>query len=322
MKLGILMDPLHKLKPYKDSTVAMIQSAQAKGWECEYFTPQDVYCEHGQAYANTSKIRVIDEHLANWATSTPVGGKPLADFDIILMRKDPPFDMEYIYSTYALDLAAQAGVLIANNPQTLRDANEKFFTLHFPQCCPETLVSSDMQRLHQFWEHHRNVIFKPLDGNGGASIFHVQDDGHNLVVILETLTNQQTTTIMAQTFIKEIAHQGDKRILLINGEPVEYGLARIPAPGEVRGNLAAGGTGKVVPLTERDRWICSQLAPTFKAKGLYFVGIDVIGDYLTEINITSATCIREIVAETGLDIAGDFLDALEQVYKSRATSRG
>jgi glutathione synthase len=320
MKLGILMDPLHKLKAYKDSTVAMIQSAQSRGWECEFFTSLDVFSHQGKSYANSTQIHIIDVHLEDWATTEPVGVKPLNSFDIILMRKDPPFDMEYIYSTYALDLAAQEGILIANNPQTLRDANEKFFTLHFPQCCPETLVSADMRRLHEFWDTHRNVIYKPLDGNGGASIFHVKEDGHNLAVILESLTKKQTITVMAQRFIKEIA-QGDKRILLIDGEPVEYGLARIPAPGEVRGNLAAGGTGKVVPLTKRDRWICSQLSPTLKAKGLYFVGIDVIGDYLTEINVTSATCIREIAAETGLDIAGDFLNALEKIHKKWPASK-
>jgi glutathione synthase len=315
MKLGILMDPLHKLKPYKDSTVAMIKSAQSLGWSCEYFTPQDVYCEDGQAYAQRSSIVIQDETKHDWAQVKALGTVPLAEFDIILMRKDPPFDMQYIYSTYALDLAVQAGVLVANNPQSLRDANEKFFTLHFPQCCPSTLVSSEIAHLHKFWELHRNVIFKPLDGNGGESIFHVKEDGHNLAVILETLTQKQTITVMAQVFIPEIATQGDKRILLIDGEPVAYGLARIPAPGEVRGNLAAGGSGHVVPITERDRWICAEIAPALKAKGLYFVGIDVIGNYLTEINVTSATCIREISAETGLDIAGDFMRTLGEIRK-------
>lgn len=229
------------------------------------------------------------------------------------MRKDPPFDMEYIYTTYALDLAERDGVLVANRPQSLRDANEKFFTLNFPQCCPTTLVSKDMQQLKRFWQTHQNVIFKPLEGMGGSSVFHVDEHGRNLSVILEVLTKGQSLNIMAQRYIPEISTVGDKRILLVNGEPIPYALARIPAKGELRGNLAAGAMGKVVPITARDRWICEQIAPTLKVKGLYFVGIDVIGDYLTEINVTSPTCLREISAETGLDIAGDYLRCLEGI---------
>lgn len=312
MKLAILMDPLNKLTAYKDSTVAMIKAAQSLGWSCVYFTLNDLFCQKAQAYANMTAITVHDETSADWAQTTPLGVLPLCAFDIILMRKDPPFDMEYIYATYALELAEREGVLIANKPQSLRDANEKFFTLNFPQCCPQTLVSREIVRLREFWQQHRNVIYKPLEGMGGSAVFHVDDDGRNLSVILEVLTHGQRVNIMAQQYIPAIRTLGDKRILLINGEPVPYALARIPAAGELRGNLAAGARGEVVEITDRDRWICEQIAPTLKEKGLYFVGIDVIGDFLTEINVTSPTCIQQITAATGLDIAGDYLRCLEQ----------
>ncbi len=318
MKLSILMDPLSTLKPEKDSTVAMIQRAQALGWECSYFTLHDLFCRDGHAYANVSSITVLDETVQCWAKTTPLGEQPLAAFDIILMRKDPPFDMEYIYATYALALAERAGVLIANRPQSLRDANEKFFTLNFPQCCPLTLVSRDIARLREFWKTHHNVIFKPLEGMGGNAVFHVDEYGRNVSVILEVLTHGQQVTIMAQQYIPEISTLGDKRILLINGEPVPYALARIPALGELRGNLAAGARGEVVEITDRDRWICAEIAPTLREKGLYFVGIDVIGDYLTEINVTSPTCVRQIEAATGLDIAGDYLRCLQKIQRSKS----
>lgn len=313
MKLAILMDQVNKLKPYKDSTVAMIKSSQQLGWECFYFTQHDLFCQEGHAYAKVHTIRVKDVTKSDWVETTLVGDRPLTDFDIVLMRKDPPFDIEYIYATYALELAEKEGVFIANKPQSLRDANEKFFTLNFPQCCPVTLVSQDIDRLRAFWNEHRQVIFKPLEGMGGRAVFHVNEEARNLSVILEVLTQGQTVSVMAQTYIPEISTLGDKRILLINGEPVPFALARIPAPGELRGNLAAGAVGKVVAITDRDRWICSELAPTLKAKGLYFVGIDVIGEYLTEINVTSPTCINEIAKETGLDIARDYLHTLAAI---------
>lgn len=316
MKLAVLMDPVHKLKAYKDSTVAMLKSAQALGWSCVYFTQDDLYCRQGHAYARVFSIKIGDENASQWAEIKEQGEQALNEFDIILMRKDPPFDMEYIYSTYALQLAERDGVLVANKPSSLRDANEKFFTLNFPQCCPQTLVSRDIKRLRAFWQEHQNVIFKPLEGMGGSSVFHVNENAENLSVILEMLTEGQTASIMAQQYIPEITNLGDKRILLINGEPVPFALARIPAKGELRGNLAAGARGKVVAITERDRWLCQQIAPTLKSMGLYFVGIDVIGDYLTEINVTSPTCIREIAAETNLDIAGDYLRCLAELVSS------
>lgn len=317
MKLAVLLDPLHQLTPYKDTTIAMIKRAQELGWRCVYFTQNDLFFTEGRAYAHVYELSIGDEHSIDWAVTKDLGEKALGDFDIILMRKDPPFNVEYIYTTYLLELAEREGVLVVNTPRGLRDANEKFFTLNFPQCCPTTLVSRDIKRLKSFWHTHNNVIFKPAEGMGGSSVFHVDEQGRNLSVILEVLTENQTRTIMAQRYIPEIVTAGDKRILVINGEPVPYALARIPASGELRGNLAAGARGEVVPITARDRWICEQIAPTLKMKGLYFVGIDVIGDYLTEINVTSPTCLREITAETGLDIAGDFLRSLEGLCAKR-----
>lgn len=316
MKLAVLMDPLDQIKPYKDSTVAMIKSAQGLGWSCAYFTLNDLYCCDGGAYARVHEIHIGDIESLSWVKTIDLGNKPLRDFDVILMRKDPPFDMEYIYATYALDLAEQEGVLVANKPQSLRDANEKFFTLNFPHCCPPTFVSRDARQLKEFWQIHQQVIFKPLEGMGGNSVFYVDKEGKNLSVILEVLTKGQTKCIMAQRYIPDITVSGDKRILLINGDPVPFALARIPAKGDLRGNLAAGARGEVVAITERDKWICEQIAPALREKGLYFVGIDVIGDYLTEINVTSPTCIREISTETGLDIADEYMRCLEKLHTS------
>ncbi|KTC71615.1 glutathione synthetase [Legionella birminghamensis] len=312
MKLAVLMDPLDSIKPYKDSTVAMLQSAQQLGWECSYFTTADMACRQGQAFAQVTPLTLGDEKSNRWVEVGETEEKSLNEFNIILMRKDPPFDMEYIYATYALELAEKAGVLVANKPQSLRDANEKFFTLQFPQCCPLTLATKNIDRLYQFWKQHQQVVYKPLEGMGGNAIFHVDENANNLSVILEVLTQNETVTIMAQRYIPEIKNLGDKRILLIDGFPVPYALARIPAKGDIRGNLAAGARGEVVAITDRDRWICEQIAPTLREKGLFFVGIDVIGDYLTEINVTSPTCIREIMQVTGLDIAGDYMRSLAE----------
>lgn len=310
MKLAILMDPIAHLKLAKDTSLAMLHSAQQLGWETAFFTPDDLVCRDGQAFAQVYTMQLPQLEITSLPEIRCLGETALADFDIILMRKDPPFNNEYIYLTYALELAEQQGVLVANKPQSLRDANEKFFTLQFPHCCPPTVVSKNIQVLKDFWKQHQDVIYKPLAGMGGASIFHVDASGNNLSVILEVLTQSQQVTIMAQRYIPEITHSGDKRILLIGGKPVEYGLARIPQQGEFRGNLAVGGQGKVVPLSARDRWICEQIAPTLLAKGLYFVGLDVIGEYLTEINVTSPTCAREIMRETNIDITGEFLTKL------------
>jgi glutathione synthase len=231
--------------------------------------------------------------------------------DVILMRKDPPFDMEYIYSTYLLDIAQEAGVLVINHPQSVRDANEKLFTAWFPQCCPPTLVTRRKEWIKAFHQEQGDIILKPLDGMGGASIFKIAEGDPNFSVIVETLSHHGQQSVMAQRYLPDIVH-GDKRILMIDGEPVPYALARIPAQGETRGNLAAGGRGEGRPLTDRDRWICEQVGPTLREKGLIFVGLDVIGDYLTEINVTSPTCIRELDKQFGLNIASDLLDAIDK----------
>ncbi|MGD8785773.1 MAG: glutathione synthase, partial [Thioalkalispiraceae bacterium] len=236
----------------------------------------------------------------------------LAELDVILMRKDPPFNMDYIYSTYLLEAAEQQGTLIVNKPASLRDCNEKLYTLQFPDCIPPTTVSSSANQLKKFIEQQQDTILKPLDGMGGESIFRVKHDDANLNVIIETLTYKGRRMIMAQRFIPEIV-QGDKRILLINGEPVPYALARIPGKGETRGNLAVGGRGEGIELSERDRWICQQVGPRLREIGLLFVGLDVIGDYLTEINVTSPTCIRELDTIFELNISATLMDCIEQL---------
>lgn len=310
MKIGVIMDPIESIKPYKDSTFAMMLAAQKREWELHYLLQSDIAFEQGEARAGSRRVRVIDRR-ENWFELGAREEGPLNRFDVMLMRVDPPFNMEYIYTTYLLEQAQEAGTLVINNPQALRDVNEKFFTTYFPQCLPETIVSRDPERFKHFLSKEGKIVVKPLDGMGGASIFQLTQGDPNTNVILETLLENGTKTAMAQRFLPEYK-AGDKRILLINGEPVPYALARLPAPGESRANLAAGGSFKGVPLTERDRWICAELAPELKRRGLIFVGIDVIGDYLTEINVTSPTCIRELDDIYGLDIGGDLMDWIEK----------
>ena len=303
------MDPISTIKIKKDSTFAMLLAAQARGWQLSYMELNDLSVIDGTAMANMRSLTVADDPAA-WFELGDLTYEPLGDLDVILMRKDPPFDMEYIYATYMLELAEQQGVLVVNKPQTLRDANEKLSTAWFPQCTSPTLVTRNPQQILEFLQQQKDLILKPFNGMGGASIFRVAEGDVNTNVILETLTEHETRYVMAQRFIPEI-DKGDKRILLIDGEPVPYALARVPAKGETRGNLAVGGTGVGVPLTDRDFWICQQVAPTLKEKGLMFVGLDVIGDYLTEINITSPTCIRELDQLYNLDIAGQLMEAIE-----------
>jgi glutathione synthase len=309
LKLGVVMDPISTIKIKKDSTFAMLLAAQTRGWQLSYMELNDLSVIDGTAMANMRPLTVADDPAA-WFELGDSTYEPLGDLDVILMRKDPPFDMEYIYATYMLELAEQQGVLVVNKPQTLRDANEKLSTAWFPQCTSPTLVTRNPQQILEFLQQQKDLILKPLNGMGGASIFRVAEGDVNTNVILETLTEHETRYVMAQRFIPEI-DKGDKRILLIDGEPVPYALARVPAKGETRGNLAVGGTGVGVPLTDRDFWICQQVAPTLKEKGLLFVGLDVIGDYLTEINITSPTCIRELDQLYNLDIAGQLMKAIE-----------
>lgn len=308
--IGIVMDPISAITIKKDSSFAMLLAAQAKGWSLFYMEQQDLFLTQGIVYADMKPLKVMEDP-DHWFEFGDAQTLPLADLDVVLMRKDPPFDMEYIYSTYLLEQAQAAGVLIINNPQSLRDANEKLYTAWFPQCCPPTLVTRKAELIRSFHQQHHDIILKPLDGMGGASIFRVKENDPNFSVIIETLTNYGKTSIMAQQFIPEII-DGDKRILMINGEPVPYALARIPAKGETRGNLAAGGRAEGRPLTDRDRWICQQVGPTLREKGLLFVGLDVIGNYLTEINVTSPTCIRELDQQFNLNIAGDLMDSIEQ----------
>jgi len=310
IKLGIVMDPIADINIVKDSSFAMLLAAKAKGWELYYMELNDLYLEQGIAKASMRALSV-EEDAHSWYELSKSEDQELSTLDVILMRKDPPFDSEFLYATHLLERAEFDGVLLVNKQQSLRDCNEKLFATQFPQCCPDVLVSRDKARLRAFFEQHKDVIFKPLDGMGGANIFRVKEGDANIGVILETLTQHEAQQVMAQKFIPDIVN-GDKRILLIDGEPVPYALARIPAVGENRGNLAAGGRGEGRPLTDRDRWICEQVGPALKEKGLLFVGIDVIGDYLTEINVTSPTCIRELDRDFGLDIAGQLMDKIEE----------
>lgn len=315
VKVGIVMDPIEAISYKKDSSLAMLWAAQRKGWELHYMEQQHLFLRDGTVKAQMAPLKVAmdPEH---WFERGDYVIRDLADLDVVLMRKDPPFDNEFIYSTHLLAMAESQGTLIVNRTGSLRDFNEKLFATHFPQCCPPVLVTRREDLLRQFHAEHKDVIFKPLDGMGGSSIFHIREDGTNLGVIIETLTAHGTQTIMAQKYIPEIK-DGDKRILMIDGEPVPYALARIPMAGETRGNLAAGGRGEGRPLTDRDRWIAEQVGPTLKEKGLLFVGLDVIGDYLTEINVTSPTCIRELDTQFNLDIGMQLMDCIEGKLATR-----
>ncbi len=309
-RIGIVMDPIEAINTKKDSSLAMLLAAQARGWQIFYMQQSDVFLRDGQVLASMAALTVQDDSY-DWFQLGDAQIAPLHSLDAILMRKDPPFDMEYIYSTYLLEQAQSKGALIVNDPQSLRDANEKLFTAWFPQCCPPTLMTRQKSLMREFQAEHGDIIIKPLDGMGGASIFRVMQGDPNFSVIVETLTENGSKSVMVQQYLPAIK-DGDKRILLINGEPVPYALARIPADGETRGNLAAGGRAEGRELTERDRWICSQVGPKLREKGLLFVGLDVIGDYLTEINVTSPTCIRELDRLFNLDIAGDLMTAIEK----------
>jgi len=304
------MDPIGSIKIAKDSTFAMLLAADRRQWRIRYMELSDLFLRDDRAWARMREVRVRDD-AARWYHFCGERIRPLDTLPVMLMRKDPPFDMEYIYATYLLEQAQARGVRVVNDPRSLRDANEKVFILQFPQCCPPTLVTRRKADIAEFLACHGEIILKPLDGMGGRSIFRVKAADPNFNVIVETLTDHGNRFCMAQKFIPEIA-DGDKRILLIDGEPAPYALARIPKPGETRGNLAVGGTGVGQSLTERDRWIASQVGPELRRRGILFAGLDVIGDYLTEINITSPTCIRELDARFGLDIAGDLMARLEE----------
>jgi len=309
IKLGMVMDSIARINIKKDTSFAMLLEAQARGWQLYYMELNDLFMRNGRAYARTRTIKV-QRDINQWYQLSDAQDTPLDELDVILMRKDPPFDQEYIYATYLLERAESMGVLVLNKPQSLRDANEKLFTAWFSDCCAETLVAREPARIRAFLQEQGEIILKPLDGMGGTSIFHIRQDDPNISVILETMTAYKSRYVMAQKYIPAIK-DGDKRILVINGEPVPYCLARIPAQGETRGNLAAGGRAEGRPLSESDWRIARRVAPVLREKGLIFVGLDVIGDKLTEINVTSPTCVQELDSQFGLNICALLMDYIE-----------
>lgn len=314
MKLGIVMDPIGNIKPAKDSSFAMLLAAQARGWEIHYMELADLYLLDGTACARSRPVHVND-NAQDWYQLGEAQTIELRALDILLMRKDPPFDTQYQLASYILEQAERDGLLVANRPRGLRDANEKLFTLHVPQCVPPTLVTQDAQQIRAFLDQHRDIIVKPPDGMGGHAVFRLKSGDANTGVIIETVTARGTRYAIAQTYLPAI-QEGDKRILVIDGEPVPYALARLASGGEARANLAAGGSSRGVELSASDRWICDQVRPLLKEHGIYFAGLDVIGDRLTEINVTSPTCIRELDKFYDLDIAGQLLDRLQALHDS------
>jgi glutathione synthase len=316
--LGVVMDPIESIKPKKDSTLAMMLAAQRAGWRIVYLQQQDLIVRDGAPFGQGRSIAVRDD-ADDWFELGEPWRHGLEKLDALLMRKDPPFDMEYIYTTYILELAENRGLLVVNRPASLRDINEKAYTSWFPECTPPSLVTRSRNELAAFLEHHGKIVLKPLDGMGGRSIFVVTKGDLNLNVIIETLTDHGNRFTLAQRYIPEIV-DGDKRVLLIDGEPIDYALARIPAPGESRGNLVMGARGEGRPLTERDRWLAGRVGPALAAKGVLFAGLDVIGDYLTEINVTSPTGIRELDRQFGLDIAAKLIDAIDRKLASRSAT--
>jgi glutathione synthase len=310
------MDPIESIYPPKDSTLAMLLEAQRRGWEIHYMRQADLYVEEGHPLAHSQLLEVSDDP-ADWYRFGGPGEAEIGSLDAILMRKDPPFDMEYIYTTYLLQRAEEAGALVVNRTDSLRDVSEKAYTMWFPDCCPPTLITRTMAEMRRFLSDHGTIVVKPLDGMGGRSIFVVRHDDPNVGVILETITGHDSRFAMAQRFIPEIRETGDKRILLFDGEPYDHALARIPAEGESRGNLAVGARGEGRKLTDRDRWICQRVGPVLREKGILFAGLDVIGDYLTEINVTSPTGIRELERAYGDNLAGRLFDAIESALEAR-----
>jgi glutathione synthase len=315
LSVGMLMDPIGAIKTAKDTSFAMLLEAQRRGHSLHYFEQGDLALRDGEPWARIAPLEVREDPQ-RWFTLGPAQWRDLRELDVVLMRKDPPVDAQFIYDTMVLEAAQRGGVAVINDPRSLRDCNEKLFSLQFPQCIVPTLISRDAGELRQFTAEHGEVVLKPLDGMGGRGIFRARIGDGNLNSMLETLLGggphgEGRQFTVAQKFIPAIS-AGDKRILVVDGEPVPYALARIPQGDEFRGNLAAGGRGVGVPLSERDRWIVSQVAPELRRRGLLFVGLDVIGDYLTEINVTSPTCARELDAQFGLNIAGQLFDVIEQ----------
>ena len=318
-QLGVVMDPIAGISPAKDSSLAMLAEAQRRGYALWYFEQQDIRLRNGVAQGSARALRVVD-NKKEWFELGPREERPLSALDVILMRKDPPFGTEYIYTTYLLERAELSGVLVVNKPQSLRDMNEKVYTAWFPQCCPETVITRSMADMRAFLAEHGRIVVKPLHGMGGRSIFVLSQGDNNANVVFETLTDYGQQYAMAQTFIPEI-NRGDKRIIIVDGKPVGRVLARIPAPDDNRGNLVAGAQPEVRELTERDEWICAQVGPVLRERGVLFAGLDVIGDYLTEINVTSPTGIRELQKLAGLDVAATLFDTLDARLAARAADR-
>lgn len=312
------MDPIHSIHPEKDTSLAFMLEAQKRGWEIAYMEMADLFLRDGHAEARMRRLNVFND-LQKWFEFTGEEYGALSDLDVILMRKDPPFDIEFIVATYILEKAEEEGALVVNNPRSLRDVNEKIFTAWFPQCCPPSLLTRSQKAIQSFLDTHGKIVVKPTDKMGGKSVFIITKGDPNTRVIIEEVTGSGSRYIQAQAYIPEIETLGDKRIILIDGIPVDYGIARIPAGGDHRGNLAAGARAEGFELTARDRWICDQIGPALRERGLLFTGIDVIGDYLTEINVTSPTCIREIDAIFNTGIASRFFDSLQNhIHKKEA----
>jgi glutathione synthase len=311
VRLVVVMDPIESIKPAKDSTLAILLAAQVRGWQLFYAEQKDLWLRDGIAWGRLSPLQVFDDPGAWFTLGTPQSAR-LGDFDAILMRKDPPFDTEYIYTTYILDRAMSQGALVCNRPQGLRDMNEKVYTAWFPECCPPTLISRDLQDMSEFLREHGKAVCKPLDGMGGRSIFVLEQGDKNRNVVFETLTDYGRRYAIVQRYLPEIVTAGDCRIILVDGEPVPFALKRVPTADDHRGNLAAGARAESRPLNERDRWLCSQIGPKLKAAGMIFVGLDVIGDYVTEINVTSPTGIRELNKKHGVDIGAMLVAAIHR----------
>lgn len=311
VRLVVVMDPIGAIKPAKDSTLAMLLAAQARGWELFYAELQDLWLRDGIAWGRLAPLKVADDP-SNWYSLGERVCARLGEFGVILMRKDPPFDTEYIYSTYILERAQMQGALVCNRPQGLRDMNEKVYTAWFPQCCAPTLITRSMHDMGEFLGEHGKVVCKPLDGMGGKSIFVLEQGDKNRNVVFETLTDYGSRYAIVQRYLPEIVAAGDCRIILVDGEPVPFALKRVPAAEDNRGNLAAGARAESRPLNERDRWLCSQIGPALRAAGMIFVGLDVIGDFVTEINVTSPTGIRELNKKHGLDIGGMLVEAIDR----------
>jgi glutathione synthase len=309
LNVAVVMDPIEDIKPAKDTTLAMMLAAQRRGWTLSYLELRQLWLRDGVAWGRAHPVEVRDD-LDDWFTRGEPATRRLSEFDAILMRKDPPFDTEYIYASYILERAEVAGALVVNRPQGLRDMNEKVYTAWFPECCAPTLITRDMADMHAFLREHGRAVCKPLYGMGGRSIFVLEAGDKNASVVFETLTEYGTRYAIVQRYIPDIVTTGDSRVILVDGEPVPYALARIPSAADNRGNLAAGAKGVGRPLNDRDRWLADRIGPALRERGMLFVGLDVIGGFVTEINVTSPTGVRELGKQFGIDIADQLMDAI------------